>query len=852
MVGLVIVSHSRILAEGVCALAAGVSDVAIPIAGTGGVGSEGEELGTDVTRIVEAIRQVDSPAGVLVLADLGSALLGAETAMELLGTTLAGPVRLSRAPLVEGAVSAAVQASLGGDLDSVAGEAERALAAKREEPEEDEPEENQMDARPARESRPTREDWHTGTFRVTTRHGLHARPAVRLVQTAARYDARGEIRSTREGRPWVSVRSLNRVIMLQIRSGEEFDIRFSGGEASDALDAVAELVGVNFGERPEFQELPRQPGPAVAPASGYGPESRPAWTRRIRGMPASAGIALAPVAVLRAPHPRFEGGETSDDVSFRPVPLDPRRVRRDLSRLREAIHTLAADIRLEAQGAYRAGFQDTGDIGEAHAGILEDPDLLAAAGSIYSACEIEPLEAFWRAAESISREYRLVEDSYVRARGLDVIDVAVRLVAHLDPQSIPDYSLPATPVILVADELLPSCTMNLDRESVRGIITTGGSPSSHASLIVRGLGIPMITGAELPSDWTNTLEGREIILDGYTGEIDLAPDGESRRMVLARMEEENERRVALRTIARGPAATRDGSPVLVEANIATLADAREAVVNGADGVGVLRTEYLFLGRRSVPGEEEQLATLREMTAPFESMPVTVRLLDIGGDKEVASLRLPRESNPFLGLRGIRLLLHPGFESLLHSHLRAVLRLARDRDARIMLPMVTLIREITELRARLQEARKTLVRDGTPHRWPLDVGIMVETPAAALDAGRLAREVDFFSIGTNDLTQYVMAAERGNEALAAFENALHPAVLAAVRSAIEGAEGAGIPLSVCGEIGSDPRALPVLIGLGVRRLSVNAAAVIAVKEQVRTLGEGECLARARGAISGDST
>ncbi|TVR70130.1 MAG: phosphoenolpyruvate--protein phosphotransferase [Spirochaetaceae bacterium] len=839
MVGLVIVSHSHTLAEALRTLAGGVVDGSVPIACAAGTGDDHQELGTDVTEIVAAIRSVDSPEGVLVLADLGSAVLGAETAIELLGDSLVGPVRLAAAPLVEGAVSAAVQISLGADLDTVAREAGGALFSKQEHLEGEGRERDQS----AGCGESGTGEWHQGRFRVTTRQGLHARPLVHLVKTAARHDVRGEIRPVRGDQPWVNVRSFNRVVTLQIRSGEEFEIRFTGAEAPEALEAVADLAARQFGEQPQRSETMD---------SDATRQSRSGSTSRIRGMPASAGLALAPVEVLRVPRPSFGRSDATEGIAFREAPLGSRQVWRDLAILRDSIRLLTGEIRLEAGRASREGRQEIGEIGEAHAMILEDPELLRAAGAIYSTCEMEPLEAFWRAAESVSREYQRLEDAYMRVRAIDVLDVAVRLVSFVDPRCIPDYTLPESPVILAADELLPSYTMHLDGARVQGIMTTGGSPSSHAAIIVRGLGIPMVTAVDLPPEWQNFMNGREVILDGYTGEIDLTPDEMSRRTVLARREEEERRRAERRTLAFGPASLLEGPTVRVEANIATAADAREAAVNGADGVGVLRTEFLFLGRREIPGEEAQLLALREMTAPFGSMPVTVRLLDIGGDKDVVALNLPREANPFLGVRGVRLLLHRGFEDLLRGHLRAVLRLACERDVRIMIPMVTMEEEIREVRVRLQAARDELVREEVPHRWPLDLGIMVETPAAALVAERLARAVDFFSIGTNDLTQFVMAAERGNEALAVFDNALHPAVLTAVRSAIRGAASAGIPLSVCGEIGSDPGALPVLIGLGVRSLSVSPVSVIAVKEQIRVLRESDCREYARDALSGETS
>lgn len=843
MVGLVIVSHSRTLAEAVVALTRGIGEREIPIASSGGVGADGVELGTDATDVMQAIRSVDSPEGVLVLADLGSAILSAETAIDLLGSELSGPVRIVSAPLVEGSVSATVQIGLDSDLDTVAREAMCSLRPKQQHLGSGGP--GIDEASPLSESS---DEWLVDRFRVRTQHGLHARPAARLVRTVNRYATRAEIRNPGRETPWVNACSMNRVAMLQIRTGDEFEIRFSGRGSEEALDAVAALVEENFGESHYLRDRPEQRA-----STKRSPIEVPVAQHEVlHGSPAAPGLAIGPVFPLVPPHPVFSEvpSDEGDDPVRRTESLATRRVRSDLSPLREATDRVTADLRREAETAHKAGRSEAGEIIDAHALLIADPYLMHATGEIYRTYRIDPVEAFWRAAEELSREYRAMEDPYMRARAIDLLDVAVRLVEQVAPERVSRSSPPDVPSILVTEELSPAQAMYLDTERVLGVVTVSEQSSSHAAIIAQGIGIPMVTTVALPSGWRKQFRDLEVVVDGTVGTVEIAPSEERRNDVAAQLRVKNREEERVRAAAREPARMIDGTTIPVFANIATVADARHAAANGADGVGLLRTEFIFLGRDTLPDEETQLVAFQEMTAPFPDKPVTVRLLDIGGDKEVSTLLAREEANPFLGVRGVRLLLRPECEKLLETHLRAVLRLAFDRSVQVMIPMVALVEEIRAIRSRLILAREALRREGVPHGWPVELGIMVETPAAVFLSDRMARISDFFSIGTNDLTQYVMAAERGNGELTALYDGLHPAVLRAFRRTILGADAVGIPVGVCGELGSDGKALPILLGLGVQQLSVNASAVGAVKEQVRGLALAECRGHAELVLQAD--
>jgi phosphoenolpyruvate-protein phosphotransferase len=387
------------------------------------------------------------------------------------------------------------------------------------------------------------------------------------------------------------------------------------------------------------------------------------------------------------------------------------------------------------------------------------------------------------------------------------------------------------PVILYAADLTPTQTSQLDMQMVLGIITAGGGPTSHSAILSRALGIPAVAGvgAMLDRQPSGVLTG----INGFTGEIWLEPLAEVQAEIQARRAEWLANREKLRQTGQQPGMTKDGRRVEVFANIGSLNDARGAIQNGAEGVGLLRTEFLFLTRESAPSEEEQTLILREI---FETMgdqrPVTTRTLDVGGDKELPYIQLPEEPNPFLGVRALRLSLIRS--DLFLTQIRAILRAADGFPCRIMFPMVADVEEIRKARTWVEQAHNELKGENKPHAWPIELGIMVEIPSAALLAPVLAKEVDFFSIGTNDLTQYTLAAERGNPALYHLADGLHPAVLRLIGEVVEASHQAGKWTGICGELGGDPEATPILIGLGVDELSLNPAGIPRIKSILRDL------------------
>jgi multiphosphoryl transfer protein len=815
VVGLVIVSHSAALAEGVVELAREMGAGEVPIEAAGGI--EDGALGTDAARVMEAVERVRSPDGVLVLMDLGSALMSAEMAAEMSGPE-GGPILLSEAPLVEGAVAAAARARGGGSLDEVAREARGALAMKSTQLGGDEP------GGAPDGSVSDGDDVHELRLRVNARLGLHARPAARFVGALAGTEALVEVVNESRGRGPADGRSLTGLATLAVRQGDEILVRASGGGAANALAALDALASENFGDADE-DDVPADdvaaPRPAAPLAAGQ-PASPPRPGARLSGVPASAGIAIGPARPLRPREPPVEDGPGGTPAEER-ARLEAARaaVRDDLEEARVAVTA-------------RAGAAEA-DIFAAHALLLDDAAIVDPA--MRRIDEGEPAGRAWRAASrEAATAFRELDDPYLRERAVDVEDVSSRVLARL--AGVSPGSVLEAPGIVVADELTPREAAGLDPADAWAIATARGGATAHAAILARALGIPAVVG--LGGSLLAIAEGTPLVVDGEAGVIHVDPDPAAtaeheRRRAAA----EADRRAAL-ALAAEPGALSDGRRVEVFANVGNPAEARRAVDQGAEGIGLLRTEFLFLDRAAAPGEEEQAEVLREIAQALDGRPVVVRTLDTGADKPLPFLRQDPEANPFLGRRGIRLSLSS--PDLLRTQLRAILRVAAEHPLKVMFPMVATLEELRQARALLDAARADLASQAE-----LEVGVMVEVPALALEAPRFAPEVDFFSIGTNDLAQYVMAADRGNAAMADLLGGSLAPVLALVAAVTAAADAQGRWVGVCGELAGDPDAAVLLAGLGVRELSMAGGRIPAVKAALREVDWAAAQTAARGAL-----
>jgi phosphoenolpyruvate-protein phosphotransferase len=492
--------------------------------------------------------------------------------------------------------------------------------------------------------------------------------------------------------------------------------------------------------------------------------------------------------------------------------------------------------------ASRAGDQSAA-IFEAHALFLQDEDLLAPVRTAVLEQGTNPARAWWDSVRAAAAGWRELDDPYLRARAADLEAVGRQVLSHLVDVT-PGPPVLSGPGVLLAPDLTPSDTAGLDPASVLGIGTAYGGPTSHTAVLARSLGIPAAVG--LGATVLQIEEGVTVVVDGDAGT--LAPEPTPAEISQARTRGKRFRALEAqaRLEAARPAVTRDGTRIEVVANVGRPDDAVAAAQAGAEGVGLLRTEFLFLGRTTMPSEEEQEQAYRAVAEALGGRPVIVRTLDVGGDKPLPYVPMAQEANPFLGVRGLRLgLARP---EILLTQLRALVRTAADHPIFVMFPMVTTLQELRSAKELLRQAGDGVRASGgaTPERIP--VGVMVEVPAAALQAGSFADEVDFFSIGTNDLTQYALAAERGNEHVAELADGLHPAVLKLIAMTVEGAAPQERMVGVCGELAGDPVAVPILVGLGVTELSASPPAVPRVKRAVRELTLEEARALAREALS----
>ena len=650
--------------------------------------------------------------------------------------------------------------------------------------------------------------------------GLHARPARAFVDLAKQFRSTIKIR---HGEKQVNAKSLISVLTLGVRRGEQIVVDVSGDDEEHAAAAIVAAVRDGLGEGPDAGEhaaiTPAVPAP-TAPA-----HQQPAGAGAvIQGIAGAPGIAIGPVF-------RFERIYVEVRERFAGVDKEHARLQSALEAAQHQLNTLHAEVAQRADASEAAIFQ-------VHHEILSDPGLIDAVRAAIADGR-SAAEAWQIATAEHAAELAELSDALLAERAADIRDVGARVLRLLTGAGDAAPALPDESVIVVANDLTPSETVALDPQRVLGFCTAVGGPNAHTAILARALGLPAIVSAG--AGVLELAAGTQVILDGGTGMLTVSPSADLIADARAAQRRQQQQRADAARSAAEPAVTADGHRVEIVANIGGADEAGPAVEGGAEGVGLFRTEVIFLDPKRVtePTEEEQFAIYRDVAKAFGGQPVIIRTLDIGGDKEVAYLDLPREDNPFLGVRGLRLCLeHP---DLFRTQLRAILRAASFGKLRIMFPMVADIGELRTARAIVEQLRAEL---GAP---PVEVGIMIEVPSAALMADVLAREADFFSIGTNDLTQYTLAMDRMHPTLASQADDLHPAVLRLIAKTVEGAHAAGKWVGVCGNLGSKPQAVPILVGLGVDERSIAIKDIPLVKAQIRTLTLAQCQERARQAL-----
>ena len=662
---------------------------------------------------------------------------------------------------------------------------------------------------------------------IRNRTGLHARPARVFVDIAKQFQSTIRIG---HGQKLVNAKSLISVLTLGVASGQQISIDVDGADEAAAIAALEAAVWSGLGEetvdleengrsqgQPRTENHPEgtQPSAENPPAS-----SSPNVVHGVAGAP---GMAIGPIYQFRRAAIIVQAHAVG-------VLEEQTRLQAALAEAREQLVALHEQVSLRTGAAEAAIFY-------VHLEILDDPDLLDRVRA-QIADQRSAAEAWQAAIDERATLLAGLSDALLAERATDVRDVGERVLRVMVGGATSAPALPEGQFILVANDLTPSETAALDPARVLGFCTAVGGPQAHTAILARALGLPAVVSAgarvlDLPNQ-------TPVVLDGQSGTLTIAPDTAEIARARAEMQVFQARRAAAAAAAGDPAITLDGHRVEIVANIANVEDARRAAASGAEGVGLLRTEFLFLERTEAPTEDEQFAIYRDIAQALDGRPIIVRTLDIGGDKPLPYLDLPAEENPFLGERGIRLCLaHP---ELLKQQLRAILRAAAFGPLRIMFPMIADIAEVRAASAMVDQLRAEL------HAPAVEIGIMVEVPSAAVMADLLAHEVDFFSIGTNDLTQYTLAMDRTHPKLALQADGLHPAVLRLIERTVQGAHAAGKWVGVCGELGSDPQAVPILVGLGVDELSISVPAIPLVKDQIRSLTLAQCRERATQALA----
>jgi len=651
---------------------------------------------------------------------------------------------------------------------------------------------------------------------LTHAGGLHARPAARVREAVRGLDAEVVIRF---GTRHASIQSVVGLLGLGAGQGAMVEVSAQGRDAQAALDAVARELQR---EAPGEAENAGQTAPPSAPAT-----HDDATPGILNGVSAGPGIAVGKLV--------YWGNDEFSASELASGSAEQERLRLD-----RALAQVDADLHDTVDAATRRGAQGEAGIFTVHRLMLEDSLLLDAARDLIQRGK----SAGYAWQETIRTQVAVlagVGDTLLAERTSDLRDLEKRVLRALGDSSVKRRELPAE-AVLAADDFTPSDLAELDRQRVTGLLMARGGATSHAAIIARQWGIPALValGAQLHE----IAEGTEVVVDGNRGTLAYTPTAAA--LAAARVEQQRLAAIRARNQlgSQQPAVTLDGRAIEIAANIATEADAHTAVENGADGVGLLRTELMFIHRQQAPTIAEHTRGYQAIVNALAGRRAIIRTLDVGGDKEVDYLTLPPEPNPALGLRGIRLA--RVYPQLLDDQLRGLLAVRPFGSVRILLPMVTDVGELIALRTRVEQFARETGRTGT-----IEVGVMIEVPSAAVLAEQLAQHADFLSIGTNDLTQYTLAMDRCQPELAALADGLHPAVLRLIAMAAAGAEKHGKWLGVCGALAGNPLAVPLLIGLGVTELSVDPVSVPGIKARVRSLDYQLCRQRAREILALES-
>ncbi len=645
---------------------------------------------------------------------------------------------------------------------------------------------------------------------VRVHEGLHARPATRFVKLAKGFESDVEI--IKDGKA-VSAKSSVKLMLLAVKENQEVTVRANGADAIEALEAL-----IGYLENPkaglEEEEPAANADAPEAPAALAPRAAAPAAIEEagLRGVAASEGVAIGPAFAHLPPEIAAQGCTLKQDE-----------IAGEIERFRGAVATVQARMdRALAQDSLSAG--DRGIIA-ALRDIAADDSLTGEAEALIRDAS-DAVSATITAASTIAADFSKVDDHYLNARADDVQAVGRQICLALLGQD--DVSLETIPqgAILIADDIGAWDLARAPLKRIGGVVCGHGGATSHIAIIARSHGIPAVLGL---GDRINALRtARDVALDGNSGRVVIDPDAATRADFTARVEAAARERAGLTAFKAVTPKRADGTIIEVAANLGSLEEIEAAVEAGAMGVGLFRTELLFMRHMHLPSEDMQAETYAALAKAFAPYPVIVRTLDIGGDKPIAGIDFPEEENPFLGWRGIRMCLDR--PDIFKRQLRALLRAAVQGNVKVMLPMVSDVAEVRQTRVLIEECAAELKAEGVPHA-AFDLGVMIETPAAVLIAPALAREVSFFSIGTNDLTQYIMAADRLNPTVAKLNDVSNPAVMSAIEMTAKAGVAAGIMVGMCGEAAGRPDLIPAFVGMGLTELSMSPASIQRAKKTI---------------------
>ncbi|SDM17531.1 phosphoenolpyruvate--protein phosphotransferase [Sediminibacillus halophilus] len=539
----------------------------------------------------------------------------------------------------------------------------------------------------------------------------------------------------------------------------------------------------------------------------------------IKGIAASSGIAIAKAYKLEVPELTFDKKNIENPDA-------------EIKRLDDALSVSKQELEIIKENARKSLGDEHAEIFSAHLLVLSDPEMINPIKDKIKSENVNAEAALDETANMFIDMFKNMDNEYMRERAADIQDVTKRVMAHLLKVTFPDPALIDEEVVIVAEDLTPSDTAQLNKQFVKGFTTNIGGRTSHSAIMARSLEIPAVVGTK---NITNTAEKDTlVIVDGIDGEVIVDPGEKQLAAYKQKQADFEEQKQEWAKLKDEPTKTADGEHVELVANIGTPDDVAGVVNNGGEGVGLYRTEFLYMGKSELPTEEEQYEAYKSVLEQMGDKPVVVRTLDIGGDKELSYLDLPKELNPFLGFRAIRLCLER--DDIFRTQLRALLRASTSGNLKIMFPMIATLDEFRQAKAILLEEKENLTNGGTEVSDDIEIGIMVEIPSTAVIARQFAKEVDFFSIGTNDLIQYTMAADRMNERVSYLYQPYNPSILNLVNNVIEAAHAEGKWAGMCGEMAGDSIAIPILLGLGLDEFSMSATSILPARTQIKDLSK----------------